>query len=108
MLCDRVDVSLYLANRRSLNKDTQARLFGEGGPGRQLLEWFERWDIADERWHAVAEGGFAMAAPFVRDDGSSCRVALTCTPNCFMMPWEGTEPLAAKSYPKLEARLFTG
>jgi len=45
-------------------------------------------------------------APFVRDDGTTARLALFNSPTCFMMPWRTGEPLAAKAYPKLVGRLL--
>ena len=101
VLCDRTDVSFYLAQRH-LSTAKQRALFAEGGAGRQALEWFEEWDIADARWQTMAQGGFSKAVRFTRDDGSTCRVALLCSPVCFMMPWEKDKPLAAKAYTKLE------
>ena len=100
-MCDRFDVSFYFSQGH-LRPEDRVRLFGKDGVGRQALGWFEEWGIADERWRAVADGGFSKVVPFTRDDGSSCRIALLCSPTCFMMPWEKGEPLAAKSYPKLK------
>ena len=79
---------------------------GACGVGWRALSWFEEWGISDARWHDLATGGFSKVAPFVRDDGTSCRVALLCSPTCFMMPWQAGEPLAAKAYPKLQGYLI--
>ena len=104
-LCDRFDVSFYLSQGH-LDADERARMFGKGGAGTQALSWFEEWGIADGRWHDVVAGGFGKVAPFVRDDGQRWKVALRCSPTCFMMPWREGEPLAAKSYPKLVGQLM--
>ena len=104
-LSERFDVSFYLTQGHMYAAD-RARAFGEGGAGHKALAWFEQWGIADERWRAVAGGGFSRAVSFARDDDSACRVALLCSPTCFMMPWQAGEPLPAKSYPKLQARFM--
>lgn len=104
-MCERFDVSFYLSQRH-FSSSERACVFGEGGAGRQALTWFEEWGIADERWHALAEGGFSLVAPFTRDDDTTAQVALFCSPTCFMMPWRNGEPLAAKAYPKLVGRFL--
>ena len=104
-ICERFDVSFYLSQRHFTSSD-RARVFDDGGAGRKALMWFEEWGIADERWHALAEGGFSLAAPFARDGGTAAQLALFCSPTCFMMPWMDGEPLTAKAYPKLEGRLL--
>ncbi|MDO4405482.1 MAG: hypothetical protein Q4C09_10650 [Atopobiaceae bacterium] len=105
LMCSRFDVSFYLSQGHLYPAD-KARFFAKDGAGTRALTWFEEWGIADERWHALAEGGFSLVAPFERSDGSRCKLALLCSPTCFMMPWQGGQPLAAKSYPKLQARLM--
>ena len=104
-MCERFDVSFYLSQRH-FSSSERARVFGEGGAGRRALTWFEEWGIADGRWRTLAEGGFSLVAPFVRDDGTTARLALFNSPTCFMMPWKDGEPLAAKAYPKLVGRLL--
>ena len=104
-MCDRFDVSFYLSQRHLYAAD-RARVFGEGGAGSEALGWFEEWGIADSRWHDVASGAYTKATPFTRDDGTTCRLALICSPTCFMMPWQDGRPLAAKAYPKLQGRLL--
>ena len=104
-MCERFDVSFYLSQGH-FSPSERACVFGEGGAGRRALTWFEDWGIADERWRALAEGGFSLVAPFVRDDGTTARLALFNSPTCFMMPWKDGEPLAAKAYPKLVGRLL--
>ncbi len=104
-LCSRFDVSFYLSQGHMYASD-RTRVFGENGAGRRALSWFEEWGIADDRWRAVVSGAFSKATSLQRDDGSTCQVALLCSPTCFMMPWRDGEPLAGKSYPKLQGRLM--
>lgn len=104
-ICPRFDVSFYLSQQQLMASD-RARVFGARGAGWQALTWFEEWGIADERWHALADGGFSLVAPFARDDATTDRLALFCSPTCFMMPWQDGEPLGAKAYPKLVGRLL--
>ena len=57
------------------------------GPGARLMQLFEAWGIADERWRLVADATFARALPVDLEDGSQGRCALTLMPQWVKVRW---------------------
>ena len=84
-------------------KPRQAKECMESGYGAQVMEALERWGLADSRWHLIADAAFARHIPFVRDDGSEGRFALSVRFNYAKIKFSACTPKPAKFYLVLEA-----
>ena len=81
----------------------RARECMESGYGARLMEKFESWGLADERWHLIADTSFARHVGFNREDGTTGRFALCVLFNYAKVKFTRAEAQPAKFYLMLQA-----
>lgn len=89
----------------SFNQTTprQAKACMEDGQGARLMEMFESWGLADDRWRLIADAAFARHVDVRRDDGSEGRMALCVLFNYAKIKFIDGVAQPAKFYFKLRA-----
>ena len=70
----------------------------EGGPAARVMNLLERWGIADDRWHLVAEAAFARALPATQPDGTLVRYGFTLMPQWVKVRWANKVLQPSKLY----------
>ena len=81
----------------------RARECMESGYGARLMERFEDWGLADNRWRLIADASFARHVGFDREDGTQGRFALCVLFNYAKVKFTGAKAQPAKFYLTLQA-----
>ena len=87
-----IDVQLQV------EKPEAVRATMENGEGGRIMQLFEDWGIADDRWKSLADIAFARKLPQIKDDGTDTSFSFTLMPGWTKVRWRKCALQPAKYY----------